>query len=90
MVDAVGTAVYNYDSVGQLLSEDGPWANDTVSYTYQNRLRTGLSVQAPNASAWSQGYGYDSARRLKSVSSPAGTFNYTLGGASSASLSPGS
>jgi RHS repeat-associated protein len=77
MVDGVGTTVYDYDTAGQLLSEDGPWANDTVSYTYQSRLRTSLSVQAPNADAWSQSYGYDSARRLTSVSSPAGAFNYT-------------
>jgi RHS repeat-associated protein len=85
MVDAVGTTVYGYDAAGQLLSENGPWANDTVSYTYANRLRMGLSLQAPNASAWSQGYGYDNARRLKNVTSPTGEFDYTLGGASSAS-----
>ena len=85
MVDAVGTTVYSYDGVGQLLSEDGPWANDTVSYSYANRLRTGLSVQAPNASAWTQSYAYDSARRLTSAASAAGSFNYTLGGASPAS-----
>ena len=85
MVDAVGTTVYGYDAAGQLLSEDGPWANDTVNYTYANRLRAGLSLQAPNASAWSQGYGYDNARRLKSVTSPAGEFDYTPGGANSAS-----
>jgi YD repeat-containing protein len=44
-----------------------------------------LSLQAPNASAWTQSYGYDSARRLTNVVSPAGTFSYILGGASSAS-----
>ncbi len=85
MVDGVGTTAYAYDAVGQLLSEGGLWPNDTVGYTYNNRLRTGLSVQAPNADAWTQSYGYDSARRLTSITSPAGTFNYTLGGASSAS-----
>ena len=74
MVDAVGTTMYGYDAVGQLLSEDGPWVNDTVSYTYANRLRTGLSLLAPNADAWTQSYGYDSARRLTSVTSPAGSF----------------
>ncbi len=77
MVDGVGTTAYGYDAAGQLLSEDGPWADDTVSYTYNNRLRTGLSVQAPNADAWTQSYGYDSARRLTSVTSPAGAFSYT-------------
>ena len=42
MVDAVGTTVYGYAS--QLLtSEDGPWDSDTVSYTYNNRLRSGLT-----------------------------------------------
>ncbi len=40
LVDAVGATVYGYDAAGQLLSEAGPWGNDTVSYTYQNRLRT--------------------------------------------------
>jgi RHS repeat-associated protein len=76
MADAVGTTAYSYDSVGQLLSEDGPWANDTVSYTYLNRLRQTLGLQAPSGSAWSQSYGYDSARRLTSVGSPAGNFGY--------------
>ena len=70
------TNSYTYDSVGQLLSEHGPWANDTVSYTYTNRLRMSLSLQAPSGSAWSQSYGYDTARRLTSVGSPAGTFGY--------------
>ena len=77
MVDAVGTTVYGYDAAGQLLSEDGPWPNDTVSYSYNNRLRTGLSLQAPDAEAWTQGYSYDSARRLTSVTSPIGAFDYT-------------
>ena len=72
--------VYSYDAAGQLLSEDGPWDDDTVSYTYQNRLRTGLSLPAPNASAWVQSYGYDVARRLTNVTSAAGSFTYTLGG----------
>jgi hypothetical protein len=76
MVDAVGSTVYGYDSVGELLSEDGPWPSDTVSYTYQNRLRRGLSVQTPNGPSWTQSYGYDLARRLKVTTSPAGTFNY--------------
>ena len=76
LVDAVGTTAYAYDAAGQLLNEGGLWLNDTVSYTYANRLRTGLSVLAPNASAWTQGYGYDSARRLTNVVSLAGGFGY--------------
>ena len=76
MVDGVGTTAYGYDAAGQLLSEDGPWAADTVSYTYNNRLRSNLSLQAPNASAWTQTYGYDAAKRLTNVVSAAGTFGY--------------
>jgi RHS repeat-associated protein len=82
MVDASGSTVFNYDSVGQLLAEDGPWPADTVSYVYQNRLRTALAVLAPSASSWTQSYGYDAARRLRTINSPAGGFTYTLGGAS--------
>jgi RHS repeat-associated protein len=77
LVDAVGTTVYSYDQVGQLLSEVGPWTNDTVSYTYTNRLRTGLSLLQPGTSAWTESYGYDSTRRLNSLTSSAGTFGYT-------------
>ncbi len=73
MVDGVGTTFYTYDAAGQILSEDGPWADDTVSYTYANRLRTSMSVAG---SVWSQSYGYDAVRRLTSVTSPAGEFDY--------------
>jgi RHS repeat-associated protein len=73
MIDGVGTTVYGYDAV----SEDGPWANDTVSYTYNNRLRSSLSVLAPNASAWTESYGYDTAKRLTTVASAAGSFGFT-------------
>src|SRR5437879_1744284 len=76
MVDAVGRAVYFYDAAGQLLSEDGQWDDDTVSYAYQNRLRTGLSLLAPNGSPWTETYGYDGARRLTNVTSSAGGFGY--------------
>jgi RHS repeat-associated protein len=62
------------------VSEDlflsGPWNDDTVSYTYSNRLRTGLSLISPNASAWAQSYAYDLAKRLTNTTSPAGAFGY--------------
>jgi hypothetical protein len=47
-----------------------------VSYSYANKLRTGLSVQEPSASDWTESYGYDSAKRLTSLTSPAGAFGY--------------
>jgi YD repeat-containing protein len=64
MVDAVGTTVYAYDAVGQVLSEDGPWTDDTVSYTYTNRLRIGMSLLSPDGTAWGQSYAYDLPREI--------------------------
>ena len=85
MVDGVGTTIYAYDAAGQVLSEDGPWVDDTVSFVDSNRLRTGLSVLAPDASAWTQSYGYDAARRLTNVVSPAGAFGYSYAAGQAAS-----
>jgi RHS repeat-associated protein len=85
MVDLVGTTVYSYDAAGQMLGEDGPWSSDTVSYTYQNRLRMELSIPAPNASSWVESYSYDLARRLTNVTSSAGAFTYLLAGKGGAS-----
>ena len=47
MVDALGTTKRTYDLVGQLLTEDSPFASDTVTNTYANRLRNALSLQQP-------------------------------------------
>ncbi len=59
MVDAVGTTRFTYNVNGLLDSEDGPWADDTVSYGYNTgRLRSSLTLQQPNASAWIQSYLY--------------------------------
>ena len=77
MVDAVGTNRYTYTAWGALLSEDGPWADDTVSYAYTTtRQRQGLSLLQPNAAAWTQTYAYDKAGRLTNTTSPAGAFGY--------------
>lgn len=75
MVDLSGTSAFSYTAIGQLASETGPWANDTVSYTYSQRLRTALNL-AQSSGSWSQSYGYDSMWRLTNLVSPAGTFAY--------------
>jgi RHS repeat-associated protein len=86
MVDGVGTSAYGYDAMGLLSFEDGPWASARVSYNnLANGLRGGLSVDAPNAPAWAQSYGYDAANRMSSLVSPAGTFGYTYTSASAGS-----
>jgi hypothetical protein len=57
-----------------------------VTNTYANRLRTILTLQqAPGRPLWTNAFGYDAAGRLTNVTSPAGSFSYILGGASSAS-----
>jgi len=76
MLDGVGTTVYSYANFGAVLAEDGPWEKDTVSFTYTNRLRAGLSLAQFAGPAWTQGYGYDPSHRVKSISSPVGTFTY--------------
>lgn len=75
MVDSIGTTKYTYTAGNQLLTEDGPLATDAVTNTYLNRLRTALSLQQPTG-VWTNGFAYDSARRLTNVVSPAGAFAY--------------
>ena len=53
-----------------------------VTYTYNNRLRASLTLQQPSGS-WVQNYYYDGAHRLRTNTSPAGTFAYAFQGAGS-------
>ena len=85
LVDAVGTSKYSYTAAGLLASEDGPWSNDTITYGYQNRQRSSLSLQQPSGT-WTNGYSYDAAKRLTNVTSPAGAFGYTYSAARPASI----
>ncbi len=89
MSDGVGITTFTYTPAGQLASEDGPWASDTVSYSYSDRLRWKLDLQQPNTADWTQIIGFDRVNRMSSISSPAGNFAYTynpgLGGATTAS-----
>lgn len=63
---------YTYTAAGQLAAEDGPWANDTVNYTYANRLRTRMAVDT-----WAVTNAWEAAtKRLTSVASGAGAFGY--------------
>ena len=78
MVDGIGSSTFSWTDEDQLALEDGPWADDAVSFQYQNRLRSSISVQAPNATAWNARYTYDDVMRLLEVASPAGSFRYDL------------
>ncbi|HTI68674.1 MAG TPA: hypothetical protein VMF06_01815, partial [Candidatus Limnocylindria bacterium] len=76
MTDGVGTSSFTYTAFGALASEDGPWASDTISYSYTaNRRRSGLNLQQPSG-VWQQSYQYDAGNRLTNTASPAGAFVY--------------
>lgn len=78
MADATGVTSFSYTAASQLQTENGPWPDATVTYGYLEGLRTSmnLGVQSPLNVA----YGYDGARRLQSVASVAGKFNYSYSG----------
>jgi len=76
MVDAAGTTRYSYTAGNQLLTEDGPFASDTVTNIYNNRQRVALRLQQPTG-VWTNGFGWDAAGRLTNVISPAGAFAYS-------------
>jgi RHS repeat-associated protein len=85
MVDAVGTNALAWTPWGALASEDGPWDQDTVTYGQNEALlRQTLSLVQPNASAWTQSYGYDDEWRLTNITAAAGTFTYSWAGAQAA------
>jgi RHS repeat-associated protein len=86
MVDAVGTTKYAYTAGNQLWTEIPPSqiSNSTVTNTYTNRLRTMMVLRQPSG-VWTNKFVYDAAGRLTNVTSPAGVFSYTPGGASGAS-----
>jgi len=76
MVDSLGTTRYTYDAAGQLLTASGPFSSDTLTNTYSNRRRVALALQEPSGHVWTNGFGWDLAGRLTSVTSPAGGFAY--------------
>jgi RHS repeat-associated protein len=75
-VDLAGTHQFTYNSAGLLASEDGPWADDTILYTYTNRMPASAGLQGTWAGSWSQAYGYDHGLRLTNMTSAAGPFGY--------------
>ena len=88
MVDAVGTTAFSYTPSGRLQTENGPWASDTVTYTYVEGLRTAMSFQSATSN-FSLSYGYDSGWRMTSIFSPAGNFTYSYGFQPASSLVTG-
>ena len=78
MTDAAGTTVFAFTKSGQLASEDGPWSNDLLTNIFAQQLRSSSTL----GNTWTNSYGYDSARRMNTVTSGAGSFGYAFVGAS--------
>jgi RHS repeat-associated protein len=75
MVDSAGTTHFSYDAAGELLNAGGLWSNDTVSYTYTNRLRASMTVNS-QPSTLNLSYSYDKALRMTNLTSGVGSFGY--------------
>ena len=69
--DGVGTHSFNYDDYGRLLSQSGPFANDTQSYAYDalQRIQAQSVGRGASGGTQSQSYAYDALGRLSSLNS---------------------
>ena len=81
MVDGIGTYDYGYDDLDRLATIDGPWLNDTITYTY-NELNDITSMTPDVGQAVTYFYDYDTGYtdldigRLKEIKI-AGTYTHT-------------
>jgi RHS repeat-associated protein len=86
MSDGSGSTQYTYNSVplaatlgaGQLQSIDGPLANDTITFGYDELGR--VTNRSINGTANSQSWAFDSLGRLSSNTNKLGGFTYTYDG----------
>jgi RHS repeat-associated protein len=78
LVDGIGSTFFTYSPAGLLQNEGGLWANDTVARTYNNRLRSTMTLNSQTTV-----YGFDAARRLYSLIGAGGSFGYTYNSGSS-------
>lgn len=74
MTDVVGSHVFAYTN-GFLISEDGPWVSDKISYQYSHLQRSKLTSENLLGNR-EISYRYDEAGRLSKLISPAGSFGY--------------
>jgi RHS repeat-associated protein len=73
MTDGVGTTTFGYDLASQLITADGPWANDTITLPYDLLGRaTGRSINNTGSGTLV----YDDYGRPQTATSPLGIFTY--------------
>lgn len=69
IVDSSGTTAYSYDALSRLVQVDGPSANDTISYAYDN---VGNRIQMVDLDAGVTNYAYDALNRVSALTDPQG------------------
>ena len=77
MTDSIGTVAYAYDAIGNLVVEDGPFANDTLYYAYTPDRQ----LAAITSSFYKVEYAYDPLGRLSTVIGAEGTNTYAYAAA---------
>ncbi len=84
MADGTGTTAYGYNAIaappalgaGRLASVDGPLANDTITYFYDELGRA--ASRSINGAANAASLIYDALGRVQSTTNPLGTFTYSF------------
>jgi RHS repeat-associated protein len=72
-----GGIAFTYTTNGQLNTEGPYWGNDTITNFYNAALQRSRSHLAqPSGGPWTNSFIYDVARRLTTLTSPAGAFGY--------------
>jgi RHS repeat-associated protein len=77
VTDGLGTTTFGYDVLSRVRTIDGPWANDTVTYNFDNQSRPDwMQVQNSDATQFQTSFAYDALDRLQSVTSAAGVWGF--------------
>jgi RHS repeat-associated protein len=76
--DGAGTYHFTYDANSRMTTMDGPWTDDTLTYSYDGLDRR-ISLSAQNGQTLS--YTYDTLGRLTNIQVGASNYPYTYTGA---------
>lgn len=77
VTDALGSRTISYDASSRVTAVDGPWANDTLSFSYDTLGRKTSQVLQQGLTA---SYSYDSLDRLTAVTGNGTTYSYSYQG----------
>ena len=75
-VDSAGTTLMRYGDLVHLTEADGPFPNDTITYSYDGDLKKTVALNGNQLVE----YEWDFLDRLSQVAAPTGTFTYVYDG----------